>query len=538
MARHFAGKVLLAVIGMSVVVGLGSALPVASAQPAGQDGNLLTNPGFEQPFEADQRGDGGGFVAHGWRAWWYNDAGDEYDGPEFKQANIEVDPNRVRSGFDAQEYFRAWAKHLAGVYQQVQVPANSQLRFTIYGHAWCSFCDTSKKNNIKCDARNSAYGDGVNPIALKVGIDPTGGTDPFSQNIVWSAARAVYDNYEQFAVEATAQGEQVTVFTYSSPEWPSAVINVYWDDAALVVIGEGGAQPGGDAATPEVSPPSSTSSGGGSGGVYRVATQPPEPDGTQYHVVGAGETVLGIALAYKVTADSILQLNGLADANLITTGQRLLIKQASPGAAASETPEQPTAEPTAEATEPPAGEVAEAETNQICMMLFEDQNRDGLWQNGEPLLPGGMLNIAGVKTDSHATDGVTEPYCFTGLDGGDYIVSVAPPAGYHLTGLEQIPVTLSSGGKVSLSFGATPGDEAGTAPEAEAEVPSESAGAPPPAISPVIYVVGGLGVGLVLAGGAATINALRRKTGGAGDEDGGQGETQDGGTHTQDGDEE
>ena len=62
---------------------------LAQAQPLQQD-NLLVNPSFEQPFEEYFRADGGGFVAHGWSPWWNNDAGHDLDGPEFKQANINV----------------------------------------------------------------------------------------------------------------------------------------------------------------------------------------------------------------------------------------------------------------------------------------------------------------------------------------------------------------------------------------------------------------------------------------------------------------
>src|SRR5262245_55849348 len=98
-----------------------SALPLflLTFSPQGaqaQTGELLNSGGFEWPYNPDQRGDGGGFIATGWSAWWYNDPGDLYDGPEYKAASIEVDPYRVRSGLAAQQYFRAWARHQGGLY--------------------------------------------------------------------------------------------------------------------------------------------------------------------------------------------------------------------------------------------------------------------------------------------------------------------------------------------------------------------------------------------------------------------------------------
>jgi hypothetical protein len=230
-------------LALTFIVGVLASLPGPPAAYAQQADNLLVNPGFE-PFVTPEgqydyplyrTDEGGGHIAEGWSPWWYNDEGAAYAAPEYDIAPISRDPFRVHSGNAAQQIFRPSVLWAAGVYQRVRVPANASLRFTIYGHAWATFCKPLDGGGSDCgDSHDSTYGLGVNPPTMKVGIDPTGGTFWASPNIVWSQDYRIYDHYEQLLVDARAQGEYVTVFTYTTFMWPAAVNNVYWDDAALV----------------------------------------------------------------------------------------------------------------------------------------------------------------------------------------------------------------------------------------------------------------------------------------------------------------
>lgn len=511
MMRQSGIKILILVLALG---GLGALLiPAASAQPAAQSGNLLENPGFEEPFVEFVWADGSGWVASPWQPWYYNDEGAYYDAPEFKQAKIAYDPYRVRSGTNSQQYFKDWARHLAGLYQVVNVPANSKLLFTVYGHAWSSFCDTTdegSKKDPKCDPRDSNKG-GINPIAMKIGIDPTGGTDPFSANIVWGEARGVYDNWEIFEVEATAKGSTISVWIYSTPEYPSAKINVYWDDAALVTTSGGSGSKPATTPTPGSGTPSATPKPGGTpaptatykpGSVPPVQTQPPDPDGAQYHVVQQGETLFGISLAYDVSVDDLMAQNGLTNGNQLYVGQKLLIRAAPPAPPATPTPEV-TATPIPQPTE-----VAIVETGQICTALFEDNNADGLRQDGEGLLAGGLLNISGQTSNSHTTDGVSEPFCFSDLAAGDYLISVDPPAGYRLSSIAQMPLTLSGGSEITLSFGAV---KAEPEPEAPVEEESGSGGINLSGRTGLLIGAAGLGAVLLLGGVVALVVLFSRK---------------------------
>jgi hypothetical protein len=326
---------------------------------------------------------------------------------------------------------------------------------------------------------------------MKIGIDPTGGTNWSSGSIVWSADKSVYDNWDLFQVEATAQGDFVTVFVYSSPLYPAPVVNVYWDDAALVVISGGDPPPEEEPSDPPPAdnPPASTG-----GGIGSIATQPPRDDGSQWHVVQSGETLGGIAVAYNTTAQNIRDLNSLTS-DVVWVGQELLIKPA------GESEPEPQPDEAVEEEQPPA--VAEEPVEQlgaICMLLFEDLNQNGLRDPEEALLANGTMNLSGVMSDSYTTDGISEPHCFSELESGDYVASAIPPMGYRLTGLAELPVTITGGGQIALNFGAVSGEETttGDAETLEEETASRSSNGSP---ARTILIIAGIVVVVALAVG-------------------------------------
>ena len=191
--------------------------------------NLLFNGGFENEFHLYANKDGL-HLADGWSPWWVDqiknvDPAWKNRRPEYKRAVQLVDPTRIRSGQSAQQYFSFWGTHIGGLFQRVMVPPNARLRFSIWGHAWSS--------------EQNAPRPSVNPtnVHMKIGIDPTGGIDPHSGSIVWSAEQNAIDDFKPFAVEATAQGGRVTVFISSAPDEPKKHQDLYWDDAELIVLG-------------------------------------------------------------------------------------------------------------------------------------------------------------------------------------------------------------------------------------------------------------------------------------------------------------
>jgi hypothetical protein len=145
--------------------------------------------------------------------------------PEYTDSTPDqVNPDRVLSGDRSLHYFSFWSTHEGGAYQRVTAVPGGQYCFTVYGHSWSA------------DSSTDWYSDpdpGNGEMFQKIGIDPTGGTDWTSPDIIWSDEREQYDYFGLFAVEAVAQAEAITVFLYSRPNQPVKHNDVYWDNASL-----------------------------------------------------------------------------------------------------------------------------------------------------------------------------------------------------------------------------------------------------------------------------------------------------------------
>ncbi|MFP3897285.1 MAG: hypothetical protein ACLFV5_10690 [Anaerolineales bacterium] len=202
--------------------------------------NLLTNPGFEDEFTPQEDPYTGALanelgVAVGWEPWYDNDPGcPSYDPqcedpdwynvrPEYK---AEESTSRVRSGNKGQKFFTTYGTHTAGFYQTVEVPADSWVRFSIWTQVWSSNRDAPEHSFLPGYYR------------LSVGIDPTGGKDWQSEDILWSEPTVRHDAWVQLQVEAYAEAEEISVWTRGAPIWAVKHNDSYWDDAELIVLEE------------------------------------------------------------------------------------------------------------------------------------------------------------------------------------------------------------------------------------------------------------------------------------------------------------
>ncbi|MFH1927511.1 MAG: hypothetical protein ABIK79_04980 [Chloroflexota bacterium] len=209
--------------------------------------NLLINAGFENDYRTcpDPYTPGAGpqdqlKLPEGWHPWydnvpvcppgdpncnleWYNRR------PEYKKwdenEHPEPGPLRVRSRPASQMFFNTTATHTAGFYQQASVPAQSWVTFSIWVQVWSNRIDDPWESTLPGD------------YVVSVGIDPTGGADWSSEDIVWSNPVLHYDEFVQLSVTTQAISDTVTVFTRGAPIWAVKHNDSYWDDACLVVSG-------------------------------------------------------------------------------------------------------------------------------------------------------------------------------------------------------------------------------------------------------------------------------------------------------------
>jgi LysM repeat protein len=305
-------------VSLALLMTFAASVGGAAAAPAADGPNLLVNPGFEAPLvfqccRTDLPADKPPTVideiqvAHGWTAWWQEpDANHPSSGPaptwhrpEYRAAYCGwwiCDP-RVHSGADAQKYFTFFSVHEAGVYQQVSgITPGSLLEFSIYMEAW----STHENTGPSMLTQN---------MGMRIGIDPFGGTNPWSGNIIWTEPFDSFDAWHLYTLRAAAQNSTVTVFTRSKPFYGFQHNDVYLDDASLVVVGAG----------------SGSGSGTGSGVQPPAPTPVPVAGPGGSYVVQPGDILTRIAFRFGVTVDDIIIANKISNPNLLSVGQLLII---------------------------------------------------------------------------------------------------------------------------------------------------------------------------------------------------------------------
>ena len=192
------------------------------AAPAQQGANLLQNPGFEQPFS--------GGAAGNWQKW--NKTTPKSDEEclvayhVLPKWNVETAAGFVRAG-TSQYVGNNWDTWSGGVYQTVSATPGVTYRFTFYGRG--------RGTNEASPAASET----TLQIKMGAGIDPNGGTAWNDADVVWGGTGSPHDTWQQFSVEATATGNQITVFT--SADWGVTGVNqcrqfldTWVDEAQLV----------------------------------------------------------------------------------------------------------------------------------------------------------------------------------------------------------------------------------------------------------------------------------------------------------------
>ena len=190
----------------------------------------MKNPSFEKPYsirEAQQVS-----VAEGWEPFYLDNVPPPTGGgnpqpvyrPEYKELPRSLDAARVIDGDSAQAWFKLKANIDAGVYQRVAVPAGATCTFSAHVQAWCSNSD---------DPRVS---DGE--MYFKVGIDPSGETDAYSEQVVWDDDwYLVRGEYVKRSIAVVAGAAHITVFVRAWNKWAMKHNDCYLDKCSLTITG-------------------------------------------------------------------------------------------------------------------------------------------------------------------------------------------------------------------------------------------------------------------------------------------------------------
>lgn len=148
-------------------------------------------------------------------------------------------PDIVRSGDASARIKSQWQCWQGGLYQQVEVPPFTRIRFSFYGLTWGASTDNF---NLPSDPNLYSY--------LDAGIDSQGGTDARNSGVRWSG-RGGYDGFHlpggepsEVTVEAVALANKVTIFLRASlgipPAggcvWPYQSMIAVFDDARIEVV--------------------------------------------------------------------------------------------------------------------------------------------------------------------------------------------------------------------------------------------------------------------------------------------------------------
>jgi len=486
-----------------ILVPLAAARELQSALPQEVGTNLLVNPGFEGIGRAIDNSSpnwnnwtrdtytgvqyGEIYTPEGWVTWWQEGSG--FGRPEclvIAKEHPFLDPMRSYSGYYSTKCFTFFRKQNAGQLQVVRnVAPGTVVEASYYAHAWS--CDVDSEKALSC---GDPYAFG-----FRVGIDPNGGTDPFSSNITWSAP---YYHYDKFGLVGPVQATvgpsgAVTFFTRAEAKWEYKHNDAYVDHTALKVVAAG------TPAEPTAAPPPPTSEVQPTAVVVVPQSTPtPRSDGSVVHIVVPGDTMFGLAIQYGVDLDELRRLNaGTVINDFLSVGQEVIISGTPLTVAPTATPETQSETPV-EATEPapvetpdPAGSgnlpaAPTGNTASLCVLAYYDANNDMFRQAdasaGEMALPNAEITLVGMSgpAGTYRTDGISEPYCFQNLEPGNYILRHTPPSGYTLTDTGQWNIPLSAGQVSSLNLGYARDESAaepGT-PQQQPESPEATEAAP------------------------------------------------------------
>ncbi|MFO7743423.1 MAG: hypothetical protein R6X31_14045, partial [Anaerolineae bacterium] len=236
--------------------------------------HLLPNPNFEQPWTGSHEcvvypiaSDGKPGAPYrrvkpqiqkpsGWHVWYVHNH-PTWTEPECTYMHRHLTPERIHDGQNAYRIFGPAGPVWGGLRAQVEATPGHPYTLAAHAHAWTNHNDPDAipGHESCCGDPLCSWGAGRGPcIALfdelpelngdpwsdalraaqfTVGIDPTGGTDPLADTVIWSPPWAIYNRFHQLAVTVLAEACVITAFLQQKLFWPFRNNDGYWDSVSL-----------------------------------------------------------------------------------------------------------------------------------------------------------------------------------------------------------------------------------------------------------------------------------------------------------------
>jgi hypothetical protein len=222
--------------------------------------------------------------------------------------------------------------------------------------------------------------------------------------------------------------------------------------------------------------------------------------------------------------EQLRQLNAgsIGDNDLIIVDQELVVSVSGQQPDATPLPtQQPTATPMPASPTPEASPTPTASASaSICVLAYHDRNGDTVRdETMEELLPNAEFTLTGTSgvSAAYTSDGISEPYCFTGLVAGSYHVAQTPPAGYAPSGQAEYDVSVTEGANLPLQVGNARQESPATTAAATVAAPASGQGTGTPSgstsgrVFATVARISGVLVLILVAGMAVLYFVTRRR---------------------------
>jgi hypothetical protein len=225
-----ASRLILLLFILGLALAAGSSHSAAAVPP--MQANLLSNPSFEEPYSSG--------VAQGWAKW--HEEKNSSPKPQNCSAAYSVLPKwepevssagLILDGARSQHVGNSFDTWHGGVFMTLPATQGTTYRF--------SFWATGRASNDQYPAPSNTE---VN-MGVRAGIDPNGSGIWYDGDVVWGGSGSPHmagsqGNWQQFTVEATAAGTQISVYVqadFSGANQCREHLDMWFDRAELVVAG-------------------------------------------------------------------------------------------------------------------------------------------------------------------------------------------------------------------------------------------------------------------------------------------------------------